>query len=61
MVMPKFPWYAAGLRFFCTQCGDCCSGAPGFVWVNEEEIAAEQRNMENQNVANGIPSCLTTF
>ncbi len=34
------PWYAAGLRFQCTQCGNCCTGAPGFVWVTDEEIAA---------------------
>lgn len=33
-------WYAQGLRFECTQCGNCCTGAPGFVWVNEEEISA---------------------
>jgi hypothetical protein len=26
------------LQFTCTQCGDCCTGAPGVVWVNEEEI-----------------------
>lgn len=32
------PWYRDGLRFTCTQCGDCCTGAPGYVWVNEEEI-----------------------
>jgi len=32
------PWYHAGLRFKCTQCGDCCTGAPGFVWVNKQEI-----------------------
>lgn len=32
------PWYHAGLRFTCTQCGDCCTGAPGFVWVNKQEI-----------------------
>ena len=32
------PWYAKGLRFECTQCGDCCTGAPGYVWVNKEEI-----------------------
>jgi Fe-S-cluster containining protein len=38
--MPEQPWYQAGLRFECTQCGDCCTGAPGFVWVNQEEIAA---------------------
>ena len=34
------PWYQAGLKFTCTQCGDCCTGAPGFVWVNKQEIAA---------------------
>ena len=32
------PWYQDGLRFQCTQCGNCCTGAPGFVWVNQEEI-----------------------
>ena len=32
------PWYADGLRFECTQCGDCCSGEPGYVWVDEDEI-----------------------
>jgi Fe-S-cluster containining protein len=38
--MPDLPWYQAGLRFTCSQCGDCCTGAPGHVWVNNEEIAA---------------------
>jgi Fe-S-cluster containining protein len=33
-------WYHKGLRFQCTGCGDCCTGDPGFVWVNAEEIAA---------------------
>src|SRR5436309_1343370 len=33
-------WYEDGLRFRCTRCGNCCTGAPGFVWVNDEEIAA---------------------
>jgi len=37
--MDKKPWYHAGLKFECTQCGDCCTGAPGYVWVNKEEIA----------------------
>ena len=32
------PWYQEGLRFSCTQCGNCCTGAPGWVFVNEEEI-----------------------
>jgi Fe-S-cluster containining protein len=34
------PWYQDGLRFSCTRCGDCCTGAPGFVWVDDDEIAA---------------------
>lgn len=40
MVKPKEDkWYSAGLRFKCTGCGQCCTGAPGYVWVNESEIA----------------------
>jgi uncharacterized protein len=38
--MDDKPWYKDGLKFKCTQCGDCCTGAPGYVWVNKEEIAA---------------------
>jgi uncharacterized protein len=34
------PWYKDGLPFTCTRCGHCCTGAPGFVWVTEEEIEA---------------------
>jgi Fe-S-cluster containining protein len=34
------PWYADGLRFQCTGCGDCCTGAPGYVWVTQAEIDA---------------------
>lgn len=36
----KQPWYKDGLKFQCTGCGDCCTGAPGYIWVNKEEIAA---------------------
>jgi Fe-S-cluster containining protein len=32
-------WYQDGLRFRCTRCGHCCTGVPGFVWVNDEELA----------------------
>lgn len=35
----KPPWYKDGLKFTCTQCGDCCSGAPGYVWIDEQELA----------------------
>lgn len=34
------PWYRDGLRFECTQCGACCSGEPGYVWVEDSEIDA---------------------
>jgi Fe-S-cluster containining protein len=34
------PWYSDGLRFECTQCGKCCTGAPGYVWLNDEEVDA---------------------
>ncbi len=34
------PWYQDGLRFKCTGCGECCTGAPGYVWVSPEEITA---------------------
>jgi Fe-S-cluster containining protein len=36
--MDQAPWYKDGLRFQCTACGDCCTGAPGYVWVNSDEI-----------------------
>jgi Fe-S-cluster containining protein len=31
-------WYKGGLRFTCTQCGNCCTGEEGYVWVTKEEI-----------------------
>jgi len=34
------PWYHNGLQFECTGCGGCCTGEPGHVWVNSEEIDA---------------------
>jgi uncharacterized protein len=35
----KVPWYSGGLAFACSRCGHCCTGAPGFVWVTEDELA----------------------
>lgn len=35
----KAKWYQAGLSFSCTQCGNCCSGPPGYVWVTKKDIA----------------------
>lgn len=37
--MTQRPWYRDGLRFECTGCGGCCSGEPGYVWVDDDEIA----------------------
>jgi len=34
------PWYADGLRFSCTQCGNCCTGPPGYVWFSPSEAKA---------------------
>ncbi len=38
MIMAKEVWYQAGLSFECTQCGNCCSGDPGYVWATKEEV-----------------------
>lgn len=33
-------WYKDGLKFSCSGCGDCCTGAPGFVWIDQSESQA---------------------
>jgi hypothetical protein len=38
MANSDLPWYHAGLNFKCTECGQCCTGSPGYVWVKEDEI-----------------------
>lgn len=35
---PLDVWYKDGLRFKCTGCGECCTGAPGYVWLTDEDI-----------------------
>jgi uncharacterized protein len=37
---PQTPEQGQGLRFRCTQCGNCCSGSPGFVLVDDDECSA---------------------
>jgi len=32
-----YTWYRKGLSFECKQCGNCCSGEPGYVWVTVAE------------------------
>ncbi|MCA9080037.1 MAG: YkgJ family cysteine cluster protein, partial [Planctomycetaceae bacterium] len=44
--MTELPWYHAGLPFSCTQCGDCCTGSPGFVWVTEDDIRAIAEHLD---------------
>lgn len=39
-------WYKDGLQFSCTQCGACCSGEPGFVWVDKEEVTSIAKHMD---------------
>ena len=31
-------WYADGLHFSCQQCGQCCTGEPGYVWMSRVEL-----------------------
>ena len=31
-------WYSKGLKFKCTGCGQCCTGAPGYVWLTKDDI-----------------------
>lgn len=38
--LSQSPWYAQGCNFTCTRCGNCCGGAPGYVWVTPEEVRA---------------------
>ena len=40
------PWYKDGLRFECTGCGKCCTGAPGYIFVTIEEIEAIAKHIQ---------------
>ncbi len=44
------PWYRDGLGFACTRCGNCCTGAPGYVWLNSEEIEEIARHRGESRV-----------
>ena len=37
---PGVSWYAEGLRFSCTACGNCCTGPQGYVWLSPRDEAA---------------------
>lgn len=38
-------WYANGLRFSCTQCGNCCTGPTGYVWFSEDEATGMAKQL----------------
>lgn len=38
--MTKAKFYKTGLRFECTECGQCCTGASGYVEVSNPEAEA---------------------
>lgn len=42
-------WYAAGLAFECQSSGNCCSGAPGYVWVTKAEVRAIAKLLANKS------------
>src|SRR5436190_19900922 len=46
------PWFADGLTFTCTQCGNCCTGGPGYIFASKVEIArlAEHLDMSPEKV-----------
>ena len=48
MKTKKELWYQDGLAFECKECGCCCTGAPGYVWVTNLEIdtLAARLNMD---------------
>lgn len=31
-------WYKKGIFFKCKKCCNCCTGFPGYVWLNKKEI-----------------------
>ena len=33
-------WFGEGLRFSCQRCGTCCTGEPGYVFVEDREVEA---------------------
>ena len=37
-VLEKAPWFADGLSFTCTCCGNCCTGPTGYVWISDDEV-----------------------
>ncbi|WP_372364490.1 YkgJ family cysteine cluster protein [Candidatus Uabimicrobium sp. HlEnr_7] len=43
-------WYEEGLKFSCKQCGNCCSGQPGYVWVSPQEIESIENHLQDNDI-----------
>ncbi|MCH9621603.1 MAG: hypothetical protein S4CHLAM20_10270 [Chlamydiia bacterium] len=43
----KLPmWIDDGLKFKCTGCGACCTGSPGYVWLEDQDIENLKRHLK---------------
>jgi hypothetical protein len=42
----KDVWFKDGLNFECQQCGGCCTGEPGYVWLSNTEIDLISERLE---------------
>lgn len=51
----EYWWEGEGVRFECQQCGACCGGEPGSIWVTLAEITAiaEHLGIEEQALRAG--------
>lgn len=39
-------WFEEGVTFKCTGCGKCCTGAPGYVWLTDEDITLLAKKLQ---------------
>lgn len=53
-------FFDQGLRFECRQCGTCCTGDPGTVYVTAEEVRAIARHID-MGEEDLIRQCLYPF
>jgi Fe-S-cluster containining protein len=54
-MMKDLPDYLQSVRFECTNCGACCTGAPGRVRVSEAEIRQIEEAL-GEKVSDQMPS-----
>jgi Fe-S-cluster containining protein len=56
-------FYSDGLQFECTQCGKCCTGAPGFVYLSDFDEAriSEFLNVHEQSFLREYTRTVTIF